>query len=140
MLKTESKKNNVHSSRDHERDIPTIVLYSPDMDFCMSLRLLLQDRYYIVTTTDIKVLLTMVHSFEPTLVIVDSPPTEAMKRRFDIMKEEYPEIRIMFFYASLFNNQLVRNFVRESVDAAFSKPIDLTEVMNSINELVSLHA
>ena len=119
---------------------PTIILYSSDMDFCISLRMLLQDRYRIATTTDVNMLLTMVHSFQPALVIVDGLPIEMVKHRFDVMRKESPQMHIMFFYAPLLNNRWYHELVRKSVDAAFSKPIELSEVMESICELAQQHA
>lgn len=119
---------------------PTIVLYSPDMDLCLSLRMLLQDRYHIVTTTDVKMLETMVSSFLPDLVIVDGLPIEMVKRRFENVRKANPQLRIMFFYASLLNNSWIHNFIHKTVDAAFSKPIELSEIMESIRELIPQHA
>jgi DNA-binding response OmpR family regulator len=119
-----------------EENMPIVLLYSPDMDFCMSLRLLFQDRYHMVTITDPKMLLMTAREFKPDLVIVDSLPTEMMRRRFEMIKQENPGVRIMSFYASQFHNKQVREYFRRSVDAAFSKPIDLREVIASINELI----
>ena len=115
----------------------TIVLYSPDMDFCFSLRLLLQDRYNMVTITDHRMLLMTVRDFKADLVIVDSVLTDKMVSRFEAMKRENPQVRILLFYVSRFDDKRVHDFIRQSVDEAFSKPIDLTEVTESIHELMA---
>ncbi|MBI5216857.1 MAG: hypothetical protein HY960_13980 [Ignavibacteriae bacterium] len=112
----------------------TIVLYSPDMDLCLSLRMLFQEQYNIVTTTEPEIMMMMVKSFKPELVIVDAPPTDRMRFRFAQMRKENPRVHIMIFYASFFDNPRLHDFIRQSVDAAFSKPIDLTEVTKQINE------
>ncbi|HTK81371.1 MAG TPA: hypothetical protein VL633_03695 [Bacteroidota bacterium] len=106
----------------------------------MSLRLLLQDRYNIVTTTDVKMLTIMVASFQPGLVILDGLPIGMVQRQFESIRKEHPELRIMYFYASLFNNSWIHGLIRNSVDAAFSKPIELSEIMESIRELMPQHA
>jgi DNA-binding response OmpR family regulator len=139
MNRDRLKENVQRHFQEHDSE-PTIVLYSPDMDLCMSLRMLLQDDYRIVTTTDVKMLTTMVRAFQPDLVIVDGLPIEFVKRRFESMKKEYPDMHIMFFYASLFNNSWIHGLIHKSVDAAFSKPIELSEIMESIRELVPQHA
>lgn len=114
----------------------TIVFYSTDMDFCVSLRLLFQDRYNMVTITDPRMLLMTVREFKTDLVIVDSLPTEKMKRRFEIMKHENPNVHILSFYVPRFDDQRIHQDIRQSVDAAFSKPLDLAEVTQSIHELM----
>jgi hypothetical protein len=119
---------------------PTIVLYSPDIDFCLSMRMLLQDHYRIVTTTDVRMLQTMVHAFVPELVIVDGLPIEIVRRRFEPLRKEHPRLRIMFFYATLFDHSWTQQHVREFVDVAFSKPIDLSDILESIRELIPQHA
>jgi DNA-binding NarL/FixJ family response regulator len=118
----------------------TIVFYSPDMDFCVSLRLLFQDRYNMITITDPRMLQMTVREFKADLVIVDSLPTEKLKLQFEIMKRENPRVHILSFYASRFNDKRIHQFIRQSVDAAFSKPIDLAEVTQSIHELMGQNA
>src|ERR1041385_258593 len=118
----------------------TIVFYSPDMDFCVSLRLLFQDRYNMITITDPRMLQMTVREFKADLVIVDSLPTEKLKLQFEIMKRENPRVHILSFYASRFNDKRIHQFIRQSVDAAFSKPIDLAEVTKSIHELMGQNA
>ena len=115
----------------------TVLLYSPDIDFCASFRFLFQDRYNVVTITDPKMLLGTVHELNPALVIVDSAITELMRHRFEIMKCENPHIRIMLLYAVHFNDNRIREDIRHSVDAAFSKPIDLSELTASMGALMS---
>lgn len=116
--------------------IPKIVLFSPDMDFCMSLRMLFQDRYHMACTTDADMLVTMVKTLQPDLVIADCEPTSRMRDRFRIIHLQNPNVRIMFFYFSQFGDRWFRDFIRDSGDVAFSKPIDLDEVTRTINSLV----
>jgi DNA-binding response OmpR family regulator len=113
----------------------TIVLYSADMDFCMSLRLLFQERYRMITTTDVGMLLPTIRAFQPDLVIADAIPTERMRNRFETMRREFPAIRIMLFYAPRFSQQAMHEYVRAFTDVALTKPLDLEEVIVQIDKL-----
>jgi PleD family two-component response regulator len=115
---------------------PRIVLFSPDMDFCMSLRMLFQDRYRMSCTTDPDMLLTMVKTLQPELVIADCLPTQRMYERFRFIHSQNPSVKIMFFYFSPSGDRWFRDFIRNSGDVAFSKPIDLDQVTRTINSLV----
>ncbi len=116
---------------------PTVVFYSPDVDFCVSMRLLYQDRYDVVTVSDPDLVLDAVREFRPSLMIVDSAPTKTMQNRFEVIKQENPRIHIMSFYAPQFKSGIsARNSFR-CVDAAFSKPIDLAEVTKSMSEMMA---
>ncbi len=110
----------------------TIILYSPDMDFCVSLRMLLQNTYDVLVTTEPDILMMMVKSFAPDVVIVDGLLTERMKQRFSIMRKEHPSVRIMMFYAVSMESPAQHESIRQFVDAAFSKPIDIVEVLDRI--------
>ncbi len=125
---------------DMHDSVPSIVLYSPDMDFCISLRLLFQNRYVVRTTTDPQMLLLMVNDFQPGLVIVDGLPTARMKLWLEKIKQGNSSVHIMFFYVPSFNDRAARQYIQNTVDAAFSKPLDLEEVTNKINQLVAEHS
>ena len=119
------------------RNVETILMYSPDMDFCASLKMLLQDKYNMGTTTDPELLLMMVKTLRPDLVIVDALPTERMRQRFEAMRLLDPHLRIMLFYVSRIDRRIPHDSFLKCVDAAFSKPLDLMEVSRSIDRLVS---
>lgn len=116
-------------------DRQAIVLYSPDMDYCMSLRLLFQDRYNMITTTDVNMVVTIVNAFQPDLVIIDALPTQRMRHRVELMKRNNADLRVMFFCTQRFPDQEIHDFIHTSVDAVFSKPVDLTEITDRIQEL-----
>jgi len=114
----------------------TIVLYSSDMDFCMSLRLLFQEQYRMITTTDVGMLLPTIRAFQPDLVIADAIPTDRMRSRFETMRRENPGIRIMLFYAPRMGQQALHEYVRSFTDVALTKPLDLEEVTEEIEHLM----
>ena len=115
----------------------TVIFYSPDVDLCVSMRMLFQDRYHVVTVSDPAMVMSAAREFHPYLMIVDSAPTKTMLDRFEVLKREFPQIHIMSLYAPHFSrNQISRSGFRW-VDAAFPKPIDLAEVTHSMSEMLS---
>ena len=115
----------------------TVMFYSPDVDFCVSMRLLFQDRYHVITVSDPEMVLVMVREFRPYLMVVDSAPTKTMLGRFEQIKREFPQTQIMSFYAPHFNRANESRNSFRCVDAAFSKPIDLAEVTKYMTEMMA---
>lgn len=115
----------------------TMMFYSPDLDFCVSMRLLFQDRFNVVTVSDPDLVMVAVRDYRPYLMIVDSAPTKTMVHRFEVIKQEFPQIRIMTFYAPHLHSDRISRSSFRCVDAAFSKPIDLAEVTKSMNEMLA---
>ena len=115
----------------------SIVLYSSDVDFCISFMLLFQDRYKVMTTSDIDMLTLVVDQYHPDLVIADAVANERMATRFGQIKHANPDLPIILFYVSRLENQALKDNILKDVDAMFSKPIDITEVTRTINDLVS---
>jgi DNA-binding response OmpR family regulator len=114
----------------------SIVLYSSDVDFCISFMLLFQDRYKVTTTSDVEMLTLAVEEHHPDLVIADAVPNERMASRFSRIKQEHPNLPIILFYVSRLENLALTENIAKYVDAMFSKPIDIAEVTRRINELV----
>lgn len=119
----------------HPQERPgTIVLFSTDIDFCMSLRMLWQNQYTVVTITDPEMLLTTVRAFQPDVLIADATPSDRMRKRFEMMKRENSHLHIMLLYAPKISNLSLQKEIRKSIDYMFSQPIDVTEVAASIKE------
>ncbi|MFI5252608.1 MAG: hypothetical protein ACHQQQ_09295 [Bacteroidota bacterium] len=116
--------------------LKSIVLYSSDVDFCISFMLLFQDRYNVMTTSDVEMLTLAVEQYHPDLVIADAVPNERMTHRFDQIKHEHPNLPIILFYVSRLEHPMLKENIVKYVDAMFSKPIDIPEVTRRINELV----
>jgi len=106
------------------------------MDFCVSFQMLLEDRYHVITTTDPEMMLVLVSTFHPELLIADVFPTRLMCQRFETVKTQEPSTRIMMFYASYPENQAVLSMMHNTVDALYSKPIDVAEVTHRIHEII----
>lgn len=136
-MKTVNDKRTKATAVGTEKPRRTVLFYSPDVDFCVSIRLLFQDRYQVVTVSDPEMLMVMVREFRPYVMIVDSAPTKTMQQRFEVIKRENPRIRVMSFYAPQFNSGPETRSHFPGVDAAFSKPIDLAEVTKSMGEMMA---
>lgn len=111
-----------------------IVLFSPDVDFCVSMRLCFQDRYTITTTTDLEMLSMIVHDQRPDLLIADALPTMRIRRRFDAMKRCHARLAIVLMCGSRFLDEETRSYLRKSVITTLYKPVDLAEIGRRIEE------
>ena len=70
----------------------TILIYSPDLNFCFSLSTVFQDRYEVVTTTDPDFLDSFTTHYATDLVVVDADPSNRMITRFQAMKKRNENI------------------------------------------------
>ena len=113
----------------------TIVMYSPDVDLCMSLTLYFQDKYVVVTTTDGNTLQTLVDTYRPSLVIADALPTRWILRMFDTWKEGHPEMRVMLFRVWRYEDRKREAAIHKSIDYVLYKPIDIDFVAHIVNGL-----
>lgn len=118
----------------------TVVLYSPDIDFCMSLSMFFQDMYKIITTTDPEMMLEIVKGYQPDLAIVDASPSDRMNHRFEIMKREDDRLRIMLLHVPRVEGPPLHLQRTPHVDAMLSHPIDLTDVMEQVDFLLHSEA
>lgn len=123
------------SAATQERGIKTIVMYSPDVDLCMSLTLYFQDRYVVVTTTDGNTLPTLVETYHPALVIADALPTSWILKLFDSWKALYPELRVMLFRVWRYDDRKREEEIHRSIDFVLYKPIDIDFVAHIVNGL-----
>lgn len=105
------------------------------MDFCMSLTMLFQNQYNVITTTDINLLSTIVKSIKPSLVIADTQPSDELKNRIDDIHLEIPELPVILFCVSSQVNKYFEEKVCKSVNAYFFKPVDINELSNKIKDL-----
>jgi DNA-binding response OmpR family regulator len=113
----------------------TIVMYSPDVDLCMSLTLYFQDKYVIVTTTDGNTLPGLVETYRPSLVIADALPTSWILQLFDTWKQTHPGIRVMLFRVWRYDDRKREAAIHKSIDYVVYKPIDIDFVAHIVSGL-----
>jgi DNA-binding response OmpR family regulator len=114
----------------------TILIYSPDLNFCFSLSTLFQDRYNVITTTNSSMLETFVAHYAASLVIVDAPPTEKLVDMLHRVKDLNKHLPIILLYVFSSKEASLDKAVRAEVDAVFYKPFDLSAMSKRIGELL----
>jgi DNA-binding response OmpR family regulator len=116
----------------------TIMIYSPDMNFCFSLSTFFQNRYNVVTTTDPAFLSTLV-SVQPTdLVIIDDEPSGRMIERLQEMRRSPRYLPVMMLYVYGPRGGELDKAVRHHVDAVFYKPFSVHEMTKRIEDLIGV--
>ncbi len=117
----------------------TILLYSPDMDFCMSFRLLYQDHYHLITTTDAKFMMPSVRILRPDLLVADLQPTEGTFQCLSNLKTMHRNMHIVLLYSPLEDEAPPVEDIPHCIDAILYKPLDIGELSSTITELLRAH-
>lgn len=130
-----------------EKDIPssdrmvderkkTILIYSPDLNFCFSLSILFQDRFSVITTTNADMLETFVAHYSADLVIVDAAPSDDIIEKLDALKRLNKSLPILVLYVYSPKEVQLDRMIRGHVDSVFYKPFDVSAVSKRIEELL----
>jgi DNA-binding response OmpR family regulator len=114
----------------------TILIYSPDLNFCFSLSMLFQDRYNVITTTNAGMLKSFVSHYSANLLILDAPPSEQIIEHLHTLKDLNCHLPIIMLYVYSPKEASLDGKVRQNVDSVFYKPFDLAAVSKRINELL----
>jgi len=114
----------------------TILIYSPDLNFCFSLSMLFQDRYNVITTTNLGLLDKFVGTYSADLVIIDAIPSEKIIGRLEGLREIKSDLPIIMLY--VYNSREVRldTAIRKHVDSVFYKPFEIDSVSERIGSLL----
>jgi DNA-binding NtrC family response regulator len=114
----------------------TILIYSPDLNFCFSLSMLFQDRYNVITTTNIGSLDKFVADYSADLVLIDAVPSEKLLQRVDTLKQLKADLPLIMLY--VYNGKDVRldQCLRKQVTAVFYKPFEVAAVSQKIQEIL----
>jgi hypothetical protein len=115
----------------------TIILYSPDLNFCFSLSMLFQDRFNVITTTNLGMLDRLVADYSADLVVVDAVPSEKLIGRIEGLRSLSPKLPIILLY--VYNSREVNldKAIRDHVDSVFYKPLEIAPISRRIEELLS---
>ena len=114
----------------------TILIFSPDLNFCFSLSMLFQDRYNVITTTNIGMLHSFVSHYSANLLIMDAAPSEKIIEQVHVLKDLNKRLPIIMLYVYSPKEAQLDNRVRQEIDSVFYKPFDLATVSKRINELL----
>jgi DNA-binding NtrC family response regulator len=115
----------------------TILIYSPDLNFCFSLSMLFQDRYNVITTTSIGSLDKFVSDYSADLVLIDAVPSEKLLQRIEALKQLKADLPLIMLY--VYNGKDVRldQNLRKQVAAVFYKPFEVAAVSQKIQEILT---
>lgn len=115
----------------------TILLYSPDLNFCFSLSMLFQDRYNVITTTNLGMLDKLVADYAANLVVVDAVPSEKLIERVAALRVLKKDLPIIMLYVYSAKDVNLDRTIREHVDSVFYKPFEIVPVSKRIEELLA---
>ena len=114
----------------------TILIYSPDLNFCFSLSTLFQDRYNVITTTNPGMLQTSVRHYPADLLIEDAPPSDAILQQLDGLRRFSKNLPIIMLYVYDPKGIQWEPRIRDCVDSVFYKPFDIALLSRRIDELL----
>jgi len=122
--------------RDANEPKRSILIYSPDLNFCFSLSMLFQDRYNVITTTNPGMLETFADHYAADLVIVDAVPSEKMIERLHGIRTAGRRIPIIMLYVFSPKETDLDSTIRSHVDSVIYKPFDIADMARRVEELL----
>ncbi len=114
----------------------TILIYSPDLNFCFSLSMLFQNRYNVSTTTNLGMLETFLANYSADLVLIDAFPSSKIIQTLEGLKELKRHLPIIMLYVYNSKEVGMDKAIRGHVDSVFYKPFDIGAVSKRIEELL----
>jgi len=124
------------SGKEATADRKTILIFSPDVNLCASLSMLFQDRYDVVTTSDLKCIERLASDNCANLAIVDEVPSERLISAIDSLHARCTDLPVLLLYVYNARDVAMDCAMRGHVDAVFYKPVEITAVSKRIDELL----
>jgi len=115
----------------------SILLYSTDLDFCISFRLLFQSRFHLATTTDADMLSMTVSTMQPDVLIADAPLSARMQGKLSQLKQRHPHLRIVLLYLPTPHERPPHAALESLSHAWFAKPIKIAEIMSCVDRMIT---
>jgi hypothetical protein len=113
----------------------SVVLYSPDRDFCLSLSMMWKDEFDLVTTTDDDMIFALVQSIQPDVLLAEARPTVRLQRKFEFLKARFPKLRIVMICTAEIKNDDFSEHLGHFVDAMYSEPIDIVKFGKCVHSM-----
>ncbi len=114
----------------------TLLIYSPDLNFCFSLSMLFENRYNVSTTTNLGMLETFLANYSADLVLIDAFPSPRMIQTLEGLKQLKRHLPIIMLYVYNSKDVGMDRAIRSHVDSVFYKPFDIGVVSRRIEELL----
>lgn len=115
----------------------TILIFSSDINFCFSLSLLFQDRYRVVTTTDIAAIEELASGSGADLAIVDESPSERLLSKLDGLRAGSGRIPVIMLYVYNARDVVLDRVFRTRVASVYYKPFEVAALSKRIDELLA---
>jgi CheY-like chemotaxis protein len=133
-------KREVRAAEKHENEErKTILIVSPDSNFCLSLSMLFGDRYRVVTAPGISVL--QEECEEPKavdLVLVDEVPSRRLVERIDSCRQLHPALPIIMLYVYSPKDMELDSELRRTANAVYYKPFEIGTVSRRVDDFLSV--
>ena len=141
MAGPETRKNVKRIGEDGEETVDarkTILIFSPDLNLCFSLSMLFQDRFHVVTTTNLSAVESLAAGHSPDLMIADAVPSERLIEKLDALQTGSFRLPIILLYVYNARDVALDSAVRSHVDSVFYKPVEISAVSRRIEELLTV--
>jgi response regulator RpfG family c-di-GMP phosphodiesterase len=120
------------------KDRKSILIFSPDLNLCFSFSVLFQDRYHVVTTTNIATFEKLATCVGADLAIVDETPSECLLKSLDTLGRSLPKIPVILLYVYNERDVTLDRAMRSRVDSVFYKPVEVSVVSKRIDEIMTV--
>jgi len=116
----------------------TILIVSPDPNFCLSLSMLFGDRYRVITASSLSVLQEGMEARRIDLVLVDEGPSRKMVECIDAYRHLNPTLPIIILYVYSPKDVDLDSDLRKTADSVFYKPFEIGTVSKRVDDLLSV--
>jgi len=115
----------------------TILIFSADTNLCFSLALLFQDRYRVVTTTNISAIEEIAAGSRADLAIVDESPSEILLKRLEKLGDGSATIPVIMLYVYNARDVALDGEFRSRAASVYYKPFEISLLSKRIDELLA---
>jgi DNA-binding NtrC family response regulator len=116
----------------------TILIVSPDPNFCLSLSMLFGDRYGVVTASSLSGLQERIEASGIDLILVDEGPSRSVVDRIEGLTKLNPDVPVIVLYVYSPRDVDLDMELRKAVDSVFYKPFEISSVSRRIDDLLSV--
>ena len=114
------------------------LIFSADRELCQSLSLFFEDIYEVISTTDADKIVNEIIKTSPDVLIIDLPKVD--KEMLEILREAKKiksdtHIILMFSYSNK-ETDVILSAMRTAIDAIFYKPVDITQLANTVGKVL----
>ena len=115
----------------------TIMIFSADVNLCFSLSLLFQDRYRVVTTTNLSAIEELAAGAGANLAIVDESPSECLLKRLENLRDGSAIIPVIMLYVYNARDVTLDREFRSRAASVYYKPVEVSVLSRRIDELLA---